>query len=1206
MKKVLAMVLAVLMLVSVLCVGTAATVSADEAAAAFVVDSASASAGDTVSVAVRIQNNPGIVGLRVNVGYDASVLTPTAAVEQDLAGVSFGPLTANPLSVLWVDAIHPNVTDDCAVALLTFQVAEDAVAGTYPLTLSLEDSADIFGADESTGALYEVPFATINGAVTVVDYTIGDVNSDGKINVRDLGMLQQRLNGWDVTIHEAAADVTGDGKLNVRDLGILQQYLNGWDVQLGGGTQPQPPVDPEPPVEDDDVLTVEEAIALGSSMEHNVYTEEKYYVTGVITEVYNTMYGNMKIGDDAGNILTIYGTYSADGETRYDALDVKPVAGDTVTIYGILGQYNGTPQIKNGWITEHIPGEGGGDLPVDPPVDGGSLTVEEAIALGSSMAHNTYTTEKYSVTGVITEVYNTQYGNMRLTDDAGNILTIYGTWSADGETRYDALEVKPVAGDTVTIYGIVGQYNDTPQIKNGWIIEHIPGEGGGDDPDPQPPVEGGAVLEFTDKANRVSYSTEEQVWAQNGITVTNNKGASTSNVGDYGGEGYAARFYKSSNLLVEYKGMTQIVFNCDSYKATYATDLAASITTGTVTVDGTVVTVTFDTPVDSLFIETLAAQVRVLSITAYGEGGDIGGGDEPVDPPVDPQPPVVGGVVENPQVGVAYKLGLEQTVKGATYYFTGKMSGFYGATETDSSLAVDMYLEAADGGYKLYFNANGAKQYICLVQSGTHYNFTFGADASIFTLDTEKNALCAPCGDQICYMGTYGNYVTIGTLTQEKLQDTDYLARLYEVGSGSSTPDVPVDPPVDPQPPVEGGTIIEFTDIANRVSYSTEEQVWAQNGITVTNNKAASTSNVGDYGGEGYPARFYKGSSLLVEYKGITEIVFNCDDYKTTYATDLAASITTGSVTVDGTVVTVTFDAPVDSLSIAELVAQVRVLSISVNGGGSSDSGDVGGDDPAIPDAENLSISDAIQVGLSQEHNVFTEQKYYVTGVITEVYNDVYGNMRLTDDAGNILTIYGSFSADGEIRYDALEVKPVAGDTVTVYGILGQYNGTPQMKNGWITAHIPGEAPVVPAPELSVEDAPVAGVAYKFGMVQGNVSADAVYYLAGGMSGYYMATSSSVASAIDVYLEETSGGYYLYAMVDGQKQYINMVVSGTHVNGAYEATASTVYTFDTDSYTLIAEIDGVPYWFGTRNDKTYTTVGPCATEYDGFYCQLYV
>ncbi len=129
---------------------------------------------------------------------------------------------------------------------------------------------------------------------------------------------------------------------------------------------------------------------------------------------------------------------------------------------------------------------------------------------------------------------------------------------------------------------------------------------------------------------------------------------------------------------------------------------------------------------------------------------------------------------------------------------------------------------------------------------------------------------------------------------------------------------------------------------------------------------------------------------------------------------------------------------------------------------------------------------------------------------------------------------------------------------------------------------------------------------YIFGMTQANCD-NKIYYLAGGMNGFYMATTEDKASALKVYLESTEGGYYFYCYVDGAKTYINMVVSddGLHVNGAYEATASTVYTLDADKNTLIAEVDGAPYWFGTRNDKTYTTMGPCKTEYEGFYGVLY-
>ena len=98
------------------------------------------------------------------------------------------------------------------------------------------------------------------------------------------------------------------------------------------------------------VLTVEQAIALGMAHAHNAYTTEKYYVTGTITEIYNYTYGNMKITDASGKILTIYGTYDEEGKIRFDAMTAQPDVKGTVTIYGIIGQYNGTAQIKDGWL----------------------------------------------------------------------------------------------------------------------------------------------------------------------------------------------------------------------------------------------------------------------------------------------------------------------------------------------------------------------------------------------------------------------------------------------------------------------------------------------------------------------------------------------------------------------------------------------------------------------------------------------------------------------------------------------------------------------------------------------------------------------------------------------------------------------------------------------------------------------------------------
>ena len=58
-----------------------------------------------------------------------------------------------------------------------------------------------------------------------------------------------------------------------------------------------------------------------------------------------------------------------------------------------------------------------------------------------------------------------------------------------------------------------------------------------------------AKLSFADKAQRTVFDSSKQVWEQNGIVLTNNKGGSTNAVADYANP---ARFYKNSEIIVEY------------------------------------------------------------------------------------------------------------------------------------------------------------------------------------------------------------------------------------------------------------------------------------------------------------------------------------------------------------------------------------------------------------------------------------------------------------------------------------------------------------------------------------------------------------------------------------------------------------------------------------------------------------------------------
>ena len=114
-----------------------------------------------------------------------------------------------------------------------------------------------------------------------------------------------------------------------------------------------------------------------------------------------------------------------------------------------------------------------------------------------------------------------------------------------------------------------------------------------------------ATLTFdADKANRTEFSNDKQVWAQNGITFTNNKASSTTNIADYGNP---VRLYKSSQITIEYAGMTKIVFYCTSG---YANGLSSG------SISGTTVTFDFGEVKDSYTI-TIGEQTRVSKIVVY-------------------------------------------------------------------------------------------------------------------------------------------------------------------------------------------------------------------------------------------------------------------------------------------------------------------------------------------------------------------------------------------------------------------------------------------------------------------------------------------------------------------------------------------------------------------------------------------------------------
>ena len=324
----------------------------------------------------------------------------------------------------------------------------------------------------------------------------------------------------------------------------------------------------------------------------------------------------MHLIDDAGNDLIIYGLY-IEGSKYGDYSGAKPVEGDTITVTGILGTYNGKPQMKNADLViapaqpeapthkhEACPTCG---LCVATDCNGtdaekcaGHEVVEGPKEYTCAEANTLPVGTEVVLKGTVSQIdgeWDTYYKNMNVTlkDETGTFYLF-------------RLATQVQLGDIVTVTGVIGTYNEANQLAQGGTAV-VTGHDASYD---KPVVAGVVTIKFNDKAARTEFDGNHQVWEQNGIKVTNNKAASTNNVADYANP---ARFYAGSSLTIEYTAnIEKVVINTAGGK-----NFASSLTIDgcTVTVDGTVCTIVLNTPATSVTIAKLAAQVRVASIEVY-------------------------------------------------------------------------------------------------------------------------------------------------------------------------------------------------------------------------------------------------------------------------------------------------------------------------------------------------------------------------------------------------------------------------------------------------------------------------------------------------------------------------------------------------------------------------------------------------------------
>lgn len=223
----------------------------------------------------------------------------------------------------------------------------------------------------------------------------------------------------------------------------------------GGGDDPQPGEIEE--------VTIEEFLAKSEG-------ETYYKLTGTVTSIKDDSWGNLTIEDETGNVY-VYGVAKDEASVgsgpSFSGLGVE--VGDILTIAGKRASFNGSPQVGDAYYISHEKGQGGGDDPKPGEIE--EVTVSEF--LSKPVDGSVY----YRLTGEITDLYNTSYGNFTLVDETGSVL-VYGLTAekvSSNDQSFSTLGLKE--GDIVTLEGTRAEYNGEAQVGGpAYYISHEEGE----------------------------------------------------------------------------------------------------------------------------------------------------------------------------------------------------------------------------------------------------------------------------------------------------------------------------------------------------------------------------------------------------------------------------------------------------------------------------------------------------------------------------------------------------------------------------------------------------------------------------------------------------------------------------------------------------------------------------------------------------------
>ena len=534
---------------------------------------------------------------------------------------------------------------------------------------------------------------------------------------------------------------------------------------------------------------------------------------------------------------------------------------------------------------------------------------------------------------------------------------------------------------------------------------------------------------------------------------------------------------------------------------------------------------------------------------------------------------VVTQTVTAPVVGQAYKLFTIQENLGGFYYFTGAYSddrNQYGKSSNNVNDAIDVVLEAAEGNkYYLTMGTGANKKYITIVASVgtdsktgaektyTNFNITSTKPATAFTFDTTYNTLVMSVVDPLTdkaadyYMGTYGTYDTFSA-SVISYAATSFPSHLGTVVDSSKISDT------DKVATEKEGLSIEsdefFTDA--EINLDVKGSIYDDVTITWSSNNAAAVVN---------------GGGKLVITQGAADVTAK-----------ITATLTCGTATA-----TKEFNITIAKIVTMPYETGKEYLFGMVHG-----------------NLENKTLYFKGEMHSNGYQFTSTEDAASAAKVILEEDGTGYQIYFMNGNAKTYITIVPSGNYNNPAFVTTKPTTPwnydsSLGTFTIVSGTKSFFLGTrnDRTENAFSACETKYTSnfkavlmPTTPAPyKLNTE--------YVMQMVQGK--ANKTVYLTGKMSSYYLATSETLSDAIKVIAELDGEGYQLYYMDGTTKTYLTMVMNDTHCNGAYVTEKPlTVWKWDATLNALTMTVsNGKTYFLGTRNDQSYTTVGPCESKY---------